>query len=39
MTRNIFPWGDPSSYNLDWVNLPRFKVQKDLSKEAKRRLS
>ena len=39
MTRNIFPWGDPSSYNLDWLNLPRFKVQNDLSKEAKRRLS
>ena len=39
MTRNIFPWGDTSSYNLDWVNLPRFKVQNDLSKEAKRRLS
>ena len=37
--RNIFPWGNPSSYNLNWVNAPRFKLQKELSKEAKRRLS
>ena len=36
---NIYPWGDPSSYNLKWVHSPGIKLQKELSKEAKRRLA
>ncbi|MCK4244191.1 MAG: helix-turn-helix domain containing protein, partial [Candidatus Omnitrophica bacterium] len=36
---NIFPWGDPSSYNLNWVNSPKYDLRNDISKEAKKRLS
>ncbi|MCK4649557.1 integrase core domain-containing protein [bacterium] len=37
--RNIFPWGDPSSYNLNWVNLPKYELKNDLSREARKRLT